>query len=107
MWPWTWRDRRPAKSSGYTATGMAPLAEDSWNGTTTENIAAVATHEMVDISLSALRLGAREVSIVCLERRHEMPAALEEVEEAEVEGIVLHDGLGPKRILGEGGRVVG
>jgi NADPH-dependent glutamate synthase beta subunit-like oxidoreductase len=73
----------------------------------TENIAAVATQEMVDISLSALRLGAREVSIVCLERRHEMPAALEEVEEAEAEGIVLHDGLGPKRILGKDGRVVG
>jgi len=72
-----------------------------------ENIAAVATQEMVDISLSALRLGAREVSIVCLERRAEMPAALEEVEEAEVEGIVLHDGLGPKRILGKDGRVVG
>jgi formate dehydrogenase beta subunit len=47
-----------------------------------ENVSAVATHEMVDISLSALRLGAREVSIVCLERREEMPAALEEVEEA-------------------------
>jgi NADPH-dependent glutamate synthase beta subunit-like oxidoreductase/NAD-dependent dihydropyrimidine dehydrogenase PreA subunit len=73
----------------------------------TENIAAVATQEMVDISLSALRLGAREVSIVCLERRREMPAALEEVEEAEAEGIVLHDGLGPKRILGKDGRVVG
>jgi NADPH-dependent glutamate synthase beta subunit-like oxidoreductase len=73
----------------------------------TENISAVATHEMVDISLSALRLGAREVSIVCLERRVEMPAALEEVEEAETEGIVLRDGLGPKRVLGENGKVVG
>jgi formate dehydrogenase (NADP+) beta subunit len=72
-----------------------------------ENVATVATQEMVDISLSALRMGAREVSIVCLERRAEMPAALEEVEEAEVEGIVLHDGLGPKRVLGKDGRVVG
>lgn len=72
-----------------------------------ENISTVATHEMVDISLSALRLGAREVSIVCLERREEMPAALEEVEEAEVEGIVLRDGRGPKRVLGQDGRVVG
>ncbi|HXP85838.1 MAG TPA: FAD-dependent oxidoreductase [Bryobacteraceae bacterium] len=72
-----------------------------------ENIAAVAAHEMVDISLSALRLGAREVSIVCLERRAEMPAALEEVEEAETEGILLRDGRGPKRILGQGGKVVG
>jgi NADPH-dependent glutamate synthase beta subunit-like oxidoreductase/ferredoxin len=72
-----------------------------------ENISAVATHEMVDISLSALRLGAREVSIVCLERRAEMPAAMEEVEEAEAEGIILHDGLGPKRVLGWNGKVSG
>ena len=72
-----------------------------------ENISAVATHEMVDISLSALRLGAREVKIVCIERRAEMPAALEEVEEAEAEGIVLNDGLGPKRVLGRDGKVVG
>ncbi len=71
------------------------------------NIAAVAAHEMVDISLSALRLGAREVSIVCLEKRDEMPAALEEIEEAETEGIVLRDGRGPKQVLGRNGKVVG
>src|SRR5450755_3781582 len=44
-----------------------------------ENVSAVATKEMVDISLSALRMGAREVNLVCLERREEMPAALEEI----------------------------
>jgi NADPH-dependent glutamate synthase beta subunit-like oxidoreductase len=71
------------------------------------NIAAVAAHEMVDISLSALRLGAREVSIVCLEKRDEMPAALEEIEEAETEGIILRDGRGPKRVVGRDGRVAG
>src|SRR5487761_2064616 len=70
-----------------------------------ENVSAVAAHEMMDISLSALRLGAREVSIVCLERREQMPAALEEVEEAELEGIVLHDGQGPKRVVGQNGKV--
>jgi len=69
------------------------------------NISAVATHEMVDISLSALRLGAREVHIVCLERRNEMPAALEEIEEAEEEGIHIHPGFGPKRIVGKDGKV--
>jgi NADPH-dependent glutamate synthase beta subunit-like oxidoreductase/NAD-dependent dihydropyrimidine dehydrogenase PreA subunit len=73
----------------------------------TENVNAVATREMVDISLSALRLGAREVDIVCLERRYEMPAALEEIEEAEAEGIILFPGLGPKRVIGKDGRVVG
>lgn len=72
-----------------------------------QNISAVATHEMMDISLSALRLGAREVSIVCIERREQMPAALEEIEEAEVEGIVMRDGRGPKRVLGRDGRVTG
>src|SRR5215470_964425 len=70
-----------------------------------ENVTAVATREMVDISLSALRMGAREVNIVCLERRDEMPAALEEIEEAEAEGIILHPGLGPKRVIGMDGKV--
>jgi len=71
-----------------------------------ENVSAVATREMVDISLSALRMGAQEVNIVCLERRDEMPAALEEIEEAEAEGIILHPGLGPKQMIGKDGRVV-
>jgi formate dehydrogenase (NADP+) beta subunit len=71
-----------------------------------ENVTAVATREMVDVSLSALRLGAQEVHIVCLEKRDEMPAALEEIEEAEAEGIIMHPGLGPKRMIGEDGRVV-
>ena len=65
-----------------------------------ENVAAVAGKEMMDISLSALRLGASEVHLVCLENRQQMPAALEEVVEAEEEGVILHPGLGPKRIVG-------
>jgi len=71
-----------------------------------ENVAAVAAREMVDISLSALRLGATEVNLVCLEKRDEMPAALEEIEEAEAEGIRMHPGLGPKRMIGKDGKVV-
>ena len=71
-----------------------------------ENVNAVATKEMVDISLSALRLGAQEVHLVCLEKREEMPAALEEIEEAEGEGILMHPGLGPKRMIGKDGKVI-
>jgi NADPH-dependent glutamate synthase beta subunit-like oxidoreductase/NAD-dependent dihydropyrimidine dehydrogenase PreA subunit len=71
------------------------------------NVAAVAGHEMVDAALSALRLGAQEVSIVCLERRGEMPAAAEEIEQAEIEGVRLQDGRGPNRVLGNNGTVVG
>src|SRR6202166_4988727 len=70
------------------------------------NLDAVAAREMMDVSLSALRLGAQEVHLVCLENRAEMPAALEEIEEAEEEGIIIHPGFGPKRIIGENGRAV-
>ena len=70
------------------------------------NMDAVAAREMMDVSLSALRLGAREVRLVCLENREEMPAALEETEEAEEEGIKIHAGFGPKEIIGENGRAV-
>lgn len=71
-----------------------------------ENVSAVAAREMVDVSLSALRVGAQEVHLVCLEKRDEMPAALEEIEEAEGEGIIMHPGLGPKRMIGKDGKVV-
>lgn len=74
---------------------------------TEENVQAVATKEMMDISLSALRMGAREVHLVCLENRKEMPAALEEIVEAEEEGILLHPGFGPKRLVGENGKLTG
>jgi NADPH-dependent glutamate synthase beta subunit-like oxidoreductase len=70
-----------------------------------KNLTAVASREMVDISLSALRMGASEVHLVCIERRNEMPAALEEVEEAETEGVTIHAGLGPNRVVGENGHV--
>jgi len=72
-----------------------------------ENLDAVAAKEMMDISLSALRLGAQEVHLVCLEKREEMPASIEEIVDAEEEGILLHPGLGPKRIVGDGQRVTG
>jgi NADPH-dependent glutamate synthase beta subunit-like oxidoreductase/ferredoxin len=70
------------------------------------NMDAVAAREMMDVSLSALRLGAQEVHLVCLETRSEMPAALEEIEEAEEEGIIIHPGFGPKQIIGKNGRAV-
>ena len=64
-------------------------------------------HAAFDVARSALRMGAREVALVCLEARPEMLAFHGEVEEAESEGIVIHNSRGPKRILGENGRVVG
>lgn len=63
--------------------------------------------EALDVARTAVRFGAREVHVVCLESREEMPADPSEVEEAERERITLHPRRGPARILGEKGRVVG
>jgi formate dehydrogenase beta subunit len=61
---------------------------------------------LIDAARTALRLGARQVTIMSLERRQEMPASLEEIAAAEEEGIRLMPGLGAKRFLGEQGRVI-
>ena len=90
-----------ARSAAREVVRQHEIPTDDW----TKNIEAVASHEMVDISLSALRMGASEVHIVCIERRDEMPAALEEVEEAETEGVIIHAGFGPNKMIGQNGRV--
>jgi NADPH-dependent glutamate synthase beta subunit-like oxidoreductase/NAD-dependent dihydropyrimidine dehydrogenase PreA subunit len=61
----------------------------------------------LDIARSAVRFGVKEVHVVSLESVAEIPAAREEVEQAELEGIILHPSRGPKRILGQGGVVTG
>src|SRR5499427_3899332 len=92
-----------ARSAAREVVRQHEMQTEDW----AKNLTAVAAHEMVDISLSALRLGASEVHVVCIERRNEMHAAMEEIEEAETEGITIHAGFGPSRVLGENGRVVG
>jgi heterodisulfide reductase subunit A-like polyferredoxin len=56
----------------------------------------------VDVARTALRLGAKKVKMVCLEQREEMPALPEEVRSTLEEGIDIHNGWGPHRILGNG-----
>jgi len=67
----------------------------------------VAMKEFMDVSRQALRMGAREVHLVCLESREEMPASEEEIEEGLVEGIKVHPSLGPKQFVGQNGKVTG
>jgi len=67
----------------------------------------VAMKEFMDVSRQALRMGAREVHLVCLESREEMPAAEEEIEEGLMEGIKVHSSLGPKRFAGKNGKLTG
>jgi len=61
----------------------------------------------LDVAREAIRKGVPEVHMFCLENLGEIPAAREEIEEAEKEGIKLHTRFGPKRILGRDGKVTG
>lgn len=61
----------------------------------------------IDVARTALRAGSEDVSMLCLESYETMPAAREEIQESEEEGIHIHNGWGPKEILLENGKVCG
>lgn len=54
-----------------------------------------------DCARTAIRLGAKEVHIACLESLDLIPASKEEVEEGREEGIILHAGYSFLKIVGE------
>ena len=61
----------------------------------------------MDVALTAVRLGAKKVTLCCLEQEHEMPAAREEIERAKEEGVVIINGRGLNAIIEENGKVKG
>jgi NADPH-dependent glutamate synthase beta subunit-like oxidoreductase/CO/xanthine dehydrogenase FAD-binding subunit len=61
----------------------------------------------VDVAVSALRLGAEEATMVCLESREEMPALPWEIELAVEQGVKLMTSWGPHRVIKSGGKVRG
>lgn len=63
--------------------------------------------EALDVARSAVRFGAKEVHMVCLEDWHEMPSTKDEIAEALEEHIQIHPRKGPSEILGRDGKVVG
>ncbi len=73
----------------------------------TSNEMDVAMKEFMDVSRAALRMGAREVQLVCLESRAEMPASEEEIHEGLLEGMKLRPSLGPRQFVGKNGRLTG
>jgi formate dehydrogenase (NADP+) beta subunit len=73
----------------------------------TESELHVAMNELMDVTRTALRLGAKQVDLVCLESRAEMPAFEDEIEEALQEGIQIHASRGPQKFVGQKGKVVG
>ncbi|MBI5501427.1 MAG: FAD binding domain-containing protein [Deltaproteobacteria bacterium] len=61
----------------------------------------------VDVAISALRLGAKEVTMACLERRDQMPAFPEDIEQAQLERVKILPSWGPSRVLLQGGVLAG
>ena len=61
----------------------------------------------IDVARTATRVGAESVNMYSLEKREEMPALEEEIEEAESENVIINNGYGPKRIIVKDGKVVG
>ena len=59
----------------------------------------------VDCARTALRLGAKEATIIYRRSKEEMPANPWEIKEAEDEGVKIDFLITPKRIIGENGKV--
>jgi len=59
----------------------------------------------IDSARTALKLGAKDVTILYRRSKEEMPASPWEIREAEKEGIKIDYLVTPKRILGENGKV--
>ncbi len=56
----------------------------------------------VDVARTALRLGAKKVELISLEKRNEMPAYKDEINSTLAEGIEIRNSWGPKQIIGNG-----
>ena len=61
----------------------------------------------MDCARSALRLGAEEINVTCLESREEMTADISEIDQAEEEGIKIHTACSLTRITDDGGKING
>jgi len=61
----------------------------------------------VDVALTAQRLGAKAVTLACLESREEMPANPWEIEQAQQEGVEMLYSWGPEKISVNDGKVAG
>ncbi len=61
----------------------------------------------MDATRVALRLGAKEANLVYRRSRAEMPAAAEEVDEAELEGVKFAVLTNPTRVISENGKLTG
>jgi NADH-quinone oxidoreductase subunit F len=61
----------------------------------------------IDVARTALRMGAGDVQLFCLETRLEMPAWEKDIAEALEEGIVINTSWGPRQIIHQNDKVTG
>ncbi len=61
----------------------------------------------IDAAMTAIRLGAADVHLVCLESREEMPAHEWEISQAVEEGITIYPSWGPQRFTAVADKVSG
>lgn len=94
--------RTALRAAAYDEAAPAPIAL----GSGAADAARRGLTTTLDAARAAIRAGVRSVTVVALESFAEMPAAFEEIEEAESEGIHIVYRRGPHRIVGTG-RVTG
>jgi NADPH-dependent glutamate synthase beta subunit-like oxidoreductase len=61
----------------------------------------------IDAARTSLRLGAKQVQLICLESRREMPGHEWEIQQAVDEGVALHCSWGIKAFVSDGRKVTG
>jgi NADPH-dependent glutamate synthase beta subunit-like oxidoreductase len=61
----------------------------------------------VDVAMTALRYGASNVKMACLECLEEMPADPWELQQAKAEGVQILPSWGPDRVISENDKVTG
>jgi formate dehydrogenase beta subunit len=72
-----------------------------------EEVAASDITAALDVARSAVRFGVQQIDMVVLEDRDKMLASEEEVEQATEERIMIHNAVGPNKILSKDGKVTG
>ena len=61
----------------------------------------------LDCARAAVRLGAAQVSVACLECREDMPADQDEIQQAEEEGIAIYPSFTLSQVLRDSGKITG
>jgi len=91
--------------------GCVSFLRRLWSGQSPERLGRAIIigggNAAVEAARACIRAGAEGVSLVCLEKREEMPAWAHEIEAALEEGVEIINSFGPQRFLQEAGRISG